>query len=160
VKRRAALAGVGASVTLLTAGCLGNPLGGTASAGPRLVGLEVGNWHPEPQMLNVRIESDEVLYDTQVQLPGGNPSDYDRPPETLDGHPSELPPSATLLTWVAAASREDAQTLDFGRRSTDCIGVEIDICPVCSSQKGQEEVTAPDVPNTLIKSTTNCRYSG
>lgn len=158
MKRRAALAGVGAAVTALVAGCLGNPLGDTNSNVPRLVGLEVGNWHPEPQTLNVLIEGDEVLYETQVQLPGGNPSEYDRPPETLDGHPSELRPSATLLTWVETASRDDAQTLDFGGRSTDCIGVEIDICPVCSNQKGQIEITAPAVPDTLIKYTNNCRY--
>jgi hypothetical protein len=158
MKRRAAVAGIGTCVTGLLAGCLGNPLDSTTDV-PRLVGLVAGNWHPEPQTLNVFIESgDDILYETQIQLPGGDPSAYDRPSATRDGHPSELPPSATLVTWVEKASRDDAATLDFGGRNTDCIGIEIDICPTCGKQKGQADITVPDVPDTLIKYTSSCQY--
>lgn len=161
MNRRTALAGVGTCVTGLFAGCLGDQLAFGDSAVPRLVGMVVGNWHPDPQSLNVLIEgNDEALYEQQVQLPGGDPSEYDRPPETLEGHPSELPPSATLLTWVDGTSREEANTLNFGERSTDCIGVEIEICPVCEGQKGQEDISVPEVPETLILSTSSCDYPG
>jgi hypothetical protein len=126
-----------------------------------LVGLEAGNWHPDPQRLNVLIESDDkTLYEKHVQFPGGNPSEYDRPPAELEGYPSELPPSATLVTWVQKASRAEAQTLAFGDRDSECIGVEIDICPQCSQQKGQEEISVPVIPDTLIKSTNRCPDSG
>jgi hypothetical protein len=159
--RRAVLAGAGACTTGVLAGCLGSLLGDTTSDAPRLVGLEAGNWHPDPQTLTVLIESDDdVLYETRVQLPGGDPSDYERRPEVLEGYPSEVPPSATLVTWVEDASRDDGRTLDFGARDTECIGVEIDICPECSEQKGQEEITVPEIPDTLIKYTANCGYSG
>lgn len=158
MKRRAVLAGIGTSVGGLIAGCLGNPLGDGEEV-PQLVGIEAGNWHPDPQTLNVLIESDdETLYETQVQLPGGDPSEYDRPPERLDGHPSELPASATLVTRVDKASREDAETLDFGERTTECIGIQIDICSECESQKGQEEITAPDVPDILLLRTSSCMF--
>lgn len=161
MNRRAVLAGAGACVTGLVAGCTGNPLGDPNATVPRLVGLEVGNWHPDPQTVTVRIETDDdVLFDRQVQLPGGDPSEYSRPPETLEGHPSELPPSATLLAWVADTTRDEAATLHFGERNTDCIGVEIDVCPTCSEQKGQEDITVPDTPDTLIKYTASCSYSG
>ena len=139
-------------------GCLGAPLDRPGDS-PRLVGLVAGNWHPDPHTLNVLIESDHsTLYDTQVQFPGGDPSDYDRPSETLAGYPTRLPPSATLVTWVEGTPRGDAETIDFGRRSTDCIGIEIDICPECGRQKGQEEITVPDTPDILVKHTASCQF--
>ena len=158
MNRRAAIAGIGSCLSGLFAGCLGNPFERTGDV-PRLVGLIAGNWHPDPQTLNVLIEAeDDILFETQVQLPGGNPSEYDRPSEDLEGYPSELPPSATLVTWVDKASRDDARRLHIGDQSTDCIGIELEICPQCGSQKGQEEITVPEVPDILILSTSNCQY--
>ena len=158
MQRRALIAGIGGSLTGATAGCLGTVLGGDTSV-PRLVGLEAGNWHPAPQTLHVRIESDaDILYEEHVDFPGGDPTNYDRPHASLDGHPSDLPPSATLVTWVEPASRDQARTLAFGDRSTECIGIEIDICPTCGNQLGQGDISAPDVPDTLIKRTASCDY--
>jgi len=158
MNRRVAIAGLGSCVTGLLAGCLGDGFGSTRNT-PRLVGLEAGNWHPAPQRLHVRIETETgVLYETHVQLPGGDPTEYERPPAELDGYPSALPPSATLVTWVENASRDDAQTLALGDRRTECLGVEIDICPTCATQKGEADITAPSVPDTLIKHTANCQY--
>jgi len=83
---------------------------------------------------------------------------YNKHYERVDGHPSELPRTATLVTWVDKASRDDAETVDFGERSTDCIGIQIEICSECESQKGQEEITTPDVPDILVLSTSSCTY--
>jgi len=158
VSRRKALAALGGFSVGSTAGCLGNPFDEPSSA-PQLVGIVVGNWHPDPQVLNLRIENDDgTLFEQRVPLPPGDPSEYRRPAETLSEHPSELPPSAMLVTWVDQSQRNDAATLDFGERTTDCIGVDVGICPVCDEQKGQEEITAPDIPDTLIKTTSNCTY--
>lgn len=158
--RRVVLTGLASCLTGVLSGCLESFLDDESRDVPRFVGLEAGNWHPDPQTLNILIESDdEILYETQVHLRGGNPSKYERPPKELDGYPSDLPASATLVTWVENASRDDARTLDFGGRSTECILVEIDICPKCASQKGQEDITVPEVPDTLIKQSSNCRYS-
>lgn len=161
MNRRALLASAGAGVAGLSAGCLG----GWTDAGsdpPRLVGLQVGNWHPEPQTLNVHIRADEeVLYENRIQLPGGDPSAYDRPSRNLEDHPSELPASATLSTWLESQSRDRANTVDLGDHPyEECIGVQIDVCPDCERQKGQAEVTAPDTPGLLVLSTSSCSYPG
>ncbi|MGM0604108.1 MAG: hypothetical protein ACQETB_00395 [Halobacteriota archaeon] len=158
MNRRGVLTLVGTGGSGVLAGCLGE---GLFQDAPRLIGLQVGNWHPDPQTVHVRIESDaEVQYERQVQLPGGDPTAYDRPAKSLDGYPTELRRSTTLSTWVEGTPREEAATLAIGDRSTDCIGVEIDVCPDCGAQKGHPELTVPATPDTLIKHTANCRYSG
>lgn len=156
--RRGMLAALGSLASGSTAGCLDNPLQDPPEV-PQIVGIVVGNWHPDPQTLNVRIESDdETLFDRRVPLPGGDPSEYRRPAETLSGYPSDVPPSATLFTWVDDSSKDDASTFDFVDQRTDCVGVDVGICSACDEQKGQNEITAPDTPDTLIKTTSDCTY--
>ena len=162
MKRRTALAGVGTGVSGLIAGCLGNFPAAFGSASPRLVGLQVGNWHPEPQTLNVQIEADDDrLYETEVRLAGGNPSEYDRPSRNLDDHPSELPRSAVLSTWLNTTAEAEATTLDLGNHAyEDCIGVQIEICAKCERQKGQQNVAVPPKPAVQILTTSSCSYPG
>lgn len=162
MKRRAALAGVGAGVSGLMAGCLGSFSDDLVSDPPRLVGLQVGNWHPEPQMLNVQIGADDgLLYEKQVQLAGGDPSEYDRPSRNLDDHPSDLPPSAVLSTWLNTTSKDNATTLDLGDLPyEECVGVQLAICSECESQKGRGDFTAPADPDILILTTSSCSYPG
>jgi hypothetical protein len=162
MKRRTALAGVGVGFTGMIAGCFGSFSDDGGSDPPRLVGLQVGNWHPEPQTLNVHIEADDDrLYENQVRLAGGDSSEYDRPSRNLEDHPSDLPPSAVLSTWLNTSSKDYAYTLDLGNHSyEECVGVQLDICPECESQKGQADVTAPADPGILILTTSSCSYPG
>lgn len=86
---------------------------------PRLSGIRALNWHTDPQVLIVRIKTDEnVLDDKSVRLPGGNPTEYYTPGRDLEDHPTE-PPSSVLYTWTDARSRERAAEFDFGDTTYD-----------------------------------------
>lgn len=104
---------------------------------------------------------DDRLYETQVRLAGGTPSEYDRPSRNLDDRPSELPRSAVLSTRLITATKGDATTLDLGDRPyEDCIGGQIDICAYCMRQTGQEDVAVLPEPTALILTASSCSYLG
>ena len=158
-RRFLALSGVVASGAL--GGCLENTLDGSDGDVPELVGLGIANWHPEPQTVAIRIQTTEdTLYERRIQLSGGDPSANAPAWSVPEDHPTELAPSATLETWVEGASDDERNTLALDRENyhSECIGVEIAVCPECSRQKGQAEITAPDIPETLIKYTASCNY--
>lgn len=159
MNRRSALLAVGTGASCLSAGCLSGLPTLSEPDMPRLSGIRALNWHTEPQVLNVRIETDtDVLYDKAVQLPGGNPTEYYTPGRDLEDHPSELPPSV-LYTWTDAGSRERAAEFDFGDTSyDDCVGLELDICPECAKQKGETELSLPASPDVRILSTSDCTF--
>lgn len=161
MNRRAALAAAGSGVGGLLGGCLTAlpPLGEPDP--PRLTGLRALNWHTEAQVLTVRIESDEdVVYDETLRLPAGDPTTYYTPGRDPGNHPTDLPPSV-LYAWTDSGSKDAAATFDFGETPYDeCVGLQLEICPVCASQKGAAEPTIPASPDVQILSTSNCSFPG
>lgn len=161
MNRRRYLAVSGLVSSGLLGGCLDNPLNGSDPTLPQLVGIGIANWHPESQTVAVRIQTDDdILYERRIPLSGGDPSSYAPAWAVPEDHPTELAPSATLETWVDNRSQDEIKALELDRENyhAECIGIEIEVCPACSRQKGQERITVPDSPKTLIKHTASCDY--